>query len=75
MAIKRNLHWIDIIVRLVIGGALVYIGFIDTSYIANGTVRILIGVFGAVNIIAGLVRSCPVYALAGISTYREKTGS
>lgn len=73
MAIKRNLHWIDILVRYVVGAALVYIGFIDTSYVANPTVRILLGIFGAVNIIAGLVKSCPVYALAGISTYREKT--
>lgn len=73
MAIKRNLHTIDMIIRLIIGVALVYVGFIDTSYIANGTVRILLGIFGAVNIIAGLVRSCPVYALAGISTYRKKT--
>ena len=72
MAIKRNLHWIDIIVRVVIGVALVYIGFVDTSYIANSTVRILLGVFGAVNLVAAAVRSCPVYALAGISTYREK---
>jgi len=75
MAIKRNLHWIDIIVRLVIGGTLVYIGFIDTSFVANSTVRILLGVFGAVNIVAGLVKSCPIYALAGISTYRQKTES
>ena len=75
MAIKRNLHTIDMIVRLVIGVALVYVGFIDTSYIANSTVRIVLGIFGAVNIVAGLVKSCPVYALAGISTYREKSES
>ena len=75
MAIKRNLHTIDIIVRLVIGGSLVYVGFIDTSYIANGTVRVLLGIFGAVNIVAGLLRACPIYALAGISTYREETKS
>lgn len=75
MAIKRNLHTIDMIIRLVIGVALVYVGFIDTSYISNSTVRILLGIFGAVNIVAGLVKSCPIYALAGISTYREKTES
>ena len=70
---KRNLHNIDMAVRLIIGVALIYVGFIDTSYIANSTIRILLGVFGAVNIVAVLMRSCPVYALAGISTFREKT--
>jgi len=72
MALKRNLHNIDIVVRIVIGVALIYIGFIDTSYIANSTIRILLGAFGAINIVAALMRSCPIYALAGISTFREK---
>lgn len=75
MAIKRNLHNLDMTIRLVIGVTLIYVGFIDTSYIANGTVRILLGVFGAVNIGAALLRSCPVYALAGISTHREQNDS
>lgn len=70
---KRNLHNIDMAIRIMIGVALIYVGFIDTSYIENSTIRILIGVFGAVNIVAALMRSCPIYALAGISTYREKS--
>ena len=70
---KRNLHIIDIIVRIIIGLGLIYVGFIDTHYITNSTVRILLGVFGAVNIVAALMRSCPIYALAGISTYRKES--
>jgi len=73
MALKRNLHNIDIVVRIIIGIALIYVGFIDTSYIANSTIRIFLGAFGAINIVAALMRSCPIYALAGISTYRKKT--
>lgn len=72
---KRNLHIIDIIVRIIIGLVLIYVGFIDTSYITNSTVRILLGVFGAVNIVAALMRSCPIYHLAGISTYRKESES
>lgn len=71
MAIKRNLHTIDIVVRVLIGAVLVYICFIDTSYIANNLVRWLLGIFGVVNLIAAAMRSCPIYALAGISTYNK----
>lgn len=71
MAIKRNLHNIDITVRIIVGTALVYICFIDTNYISNDIVRWLLGTFGVVNIIAAALRSCPIYALAGISTFRK----
>ncbi len=71
MAIKRNLHNIDIVVRTLIGATLVYICFIDTSYIANDVVRWLLGGFGVINLFAAALRSCPIYALAGISTHRK----
>ena len=71
MAIKRNLHTIDITVRIMIGIALVYISFIDTSYISNDVVRWLLGIYGVINIISAAFRSCPIYALAGISTFRH----
>jgi hypothetical protein len=69
MSIKRNLHAIDIIVRTLIGATLVYICFVDTNYIANDVVRWLLGIFGIINLLAAALRSCPIYALAGISTY------
>ena len=71
MTIKRNLHTIDITVRILIGIALVYICFIDTNYISNDIVRWLLGIFGVVNLIAAALRSCPIYALAGISTFHR----
>jgi len=71
MAITRNLHSIDIAVRTLVGVALVYIGFIDTSYISNDVTRWLLGIFGIVNLFAAALRSCPIYALAGISTYQK----
>lgn len=70
MTIKRNLHIIDIVVRALIGAALIYICFIDSDYIANDIVRWLVGTFGVINLAAAVFRSCPIYALAGISTYR-----
>ncbi len=73
MAIKRNLHSIDILIRALTGVALVYIGFIDTTYVDNDVVRWLLGVFGIINLIAAGMRSCPIYALAGFSTFRNNT--
>ena len=70
MAIKRNLHTLDITVRTLIGIALVYVGFIDTTLITNNVVRILLGVFGVINLVAASMRYCPLYGLAGISSYR-----
>ncbi len=71
MAIKRNLHNIDIAIRILIGIALIYFGFVDTSYISNDMTRWLLGVFGIVNFLAAVLRSCPIYALAGINTYQK----
>jgi hypothetical protein len=72
MALKRNLHSIDIILRVIIGSALVYVGFIDASYIPNDAVRILLSILGIINLFAATMRFCPIYSLAGLSTYRSK---
>jgi hypothetical protein len=71
MAIKRNLHSVDIAVRILIGVALVYICFVDTDYISNDVVRWLLGIYGVINLVSASLRSCPIYGLAGISTYRQ----
>jgi len=69
MIIKRNLHSIDILIRALTGAALVYVGFIDMTYVDNDVVRWLLAAFGIVNLFAAGMRTCPVYALAGISTF------
>ena len=71
MVIQRNLHTIDIAVRIMIGVALVYICFIDVDYISNDIIRWLLGIYGVINLISASLRSCPIYALAGISTFRQ----
>jgi membrane-bound ClpP family serine protease len=72
MHIKRNLHNIDRLVRLVIGFGCLYVGFIDTSIIGNVLVSTIVGIFGIVNIFAAAFSYCPVYGLTGICTYRCK---
>lgn len=71
MRIKRNLHNIDIAVRFLIGATLIYVCFVDSNYIGNDIARWLLGMYGVVNLISAGLRSCPIYTLAGISTYRK----
>jgi len=70
--IKRNLHNLDRLVRVVIGVGCIYVGFFDTGFISNTVVSMLVGAFGVVNIIAAALSHCPVYNLAGLSTCSTK---
>lgn len=66
----RNLGRLDQILRVGIGGGLVYAGFIDSGLIQDPLSSYLVGGFGLVNILAALARYCPLYALVGINTAR-----
>ncbi len=70
---KKNIGRFDQILRMGIGLGLIYIGFIDTSFIDDPLSSNIIGGFGALNIFVALLRSCPLYSLTGISTCQEKT--
>lgn len=67
----RNAGGIDRSFRTIIGVMLIYFGFVDTSFIGQGVLAILIGVVGIFNIIAAISGVCPAYSLAGISTCRS----
>lgn len=72
MPIKRNLHTLDRLTRIVIGVTCTYFGFVDHSIITNTTISILIGLFGVINIAAAITSHCPVYGISGISTYKDE---
>lgn len=73
---NRNLGWLDRVLRTSIGLLLIYFGFINASFIGEGLIAALVGVFGVINVLAALVGICPVYKLAGICTYHpDKTVS
>lgn len=72
MFLKRNLHSVDKIIRLLIGVICIYLGFIDHTAISNDIVSNLLGLFGLINLLAGISSYCPVYGLAGISTYHKE---
>lgn len=68
----RNLNTVDQLVRLAIAAICIYLGFIDTSVLNDSLLALCIGIFGVLNVIAGVVGFCPVYKIAGINTYAPK---
>lgn len=66
----HNAGAIDRVLRTIIGAVLIYFGFINTSFIGQGLIAVLIGILGIVNILTAISGVCPVYTLAGISTCR-----
>jgi hypothetical protein len=72
-SINRNLHRIDRILRSLVALGCIYVGFINPLYIGDQFLAWGVAVFGAVNLLAAAIGSCPFYAAAGISTYQPKT--
>lgn len=68
---RANVGRFDQILRLGIGAGMVWVGFIDTSFINDRLVATVVGLFGLLNIVAALVRVCPFYNLAGINTNNQ----
>ena len=69
---KRNLHPLDRLLRGIIG--IVFTGFalLNGDFIEEPILEVSIGLFGVLNLISLLSGWCPVYHVAGISTYKDK---
>ena len=65
---SRNMHKLDSLVRIFLGGALVWIGFFDGSFISSVWVGAAVGLFGVLNVFSGVTGFCPVYHMAGFSS-------
>lgn len=65
---QANVGRFDQILRIGIGALLIWVGFVDTDVIGDRLIATLVGLFGALNLIAALLRVCPVYTLTGINT-------
>jgi len=72
MKIKRNMGRLDQMVRIVVGIASIYFGFIDSTLIAEPVIAICLGTFGVLNLLSVVMRHCPLYVMAGISTTSNK---
>jgi hypothetical protein len=69
---KKNLHLVDRIIRGVIGVVFTGFALFNGDNLEEPVLEVLIGVFGALNLISLLSGWCPVYHVAGISTYKVK---
>ena len=69
---NKNMHMLDSMLRLILGGILVWVGFFDSSFIANTWVSVAVGLFGALNMCSAVLGFCPVYHLAGLSSRRSE---
>jgi len=71
MKVVPNMNGIDRVIRLLLGIAMIYFGFFDRSLINDALYGMLLGLFGVLNVGSSLVRICPVYTLAGISSLKQ----
>ncbi|MEA2002903.1 MAG: DUF2892 domain-containing protein [Actinomycetota bacterium] len=65
--ITNEASW-DRIARVVLGVALIYIGFSST---VSGGLGVFLGIIGFVPLITGLVGWCPIYAITKFRTGGE----
>ena len=68
MAFKKNVGVIDAVLRVGIGAALIYAGFISTDLIGDSVASILLGIFGLIIFTSGIARRCPLYDLIGFNS-------
>lgn len=61
----------DRLLRFFAGWAMIFLGFVYTDAIHDDLLNTLVGVFGALNVISSVVKVCPAYLLAKISTIRR----
>ncbi|MDQ6978511.1 MAG: DUF2892 domain-containing protein [Ghiorsea sp.] len=64
---KENVGTVDRTLRVVFGIALALAGWLG----AGGALGIILIVVGLVLIVTGLMSSCPIYSVAGLSTVEE----
>ncbi len=72
---ETNQGPVDRIVRSLVGAAL--LGIVAYSLegpiaLVEGAIALIIGIFGAVTLMTGLIGWCPTYALLGISTCADQ---
>lgn len=70
--ITRNINYFDQFLRTLAALACIYFGLIDSTYIEDSLLAMGVGIFGILNLIAACIGWCPVYTIAGISSYKPK---
>ena len=69
---KTNVGSIDRILRIVFGAAMIYIGFLSNGLLADHVASILLGSFGVIVFLSGVIKSCPLYLLIGFNSCKDR---
>jgi predicted PurR-regulated permease PerM len=64
---SQNVGSVDRIVRIILGPALILVGFLALS----GTLGIVVGIIGFIPLLTGLTGWCPLYLLFHIQTNKR----
>lgn len=68
MAFKKNVGILDAILRLTSGAAVAFVGFSYTDFVSDNVSSTLLGIFGLIFFITGVVQNCPLYNLIGFNS-------
>ena len=71
MKFTVNMGFIDRIFRTLVGIVLIYLGFFSENLINNDTLRYILSVLGAFNILTAVSGFCVLYVIANINTYSK----
>jgi len=71
VAMNLNVGTVDRVIRVTIGIICAYLALAPTAALTNDVLRIFLGLFGAMNLITGLLGWCPMYAMANMSTRKN----
>jgi hypothetical protein len=61
---NKNMHIIDRSIRVFFGLGLIYFGFIDSGWVTNSFVQLLLAIMGTANLLVAATGFCPLYVLA-----------
>lgn len=72
MKLRRNVGRIDRALRFGLGSLFLYLGFIESTMIADQLARALLGGMGIMLIVIAIIAWCPFYFLIDYSSISEK---
>lgn len=68
MNIHRNIGTLDRILRIGISLAMIYFGFVDTTWLNDTLAAAVLGILGIASLAVALIGHCPLYRLIGLNT-------
>jgi hypothetical protein len=66
LKLEHNIGIGDMVIRLIIGMGLLYIGVLDETVMKTELSRTIITIIGINSFLTGLFRYCPIFSLLGL---------